>query len=75
MAPLPLTRYSDEQLQQAMLLLHLSCGRSRSTYRRKRQEMFCFLFQTIKVEADLRGVPQLPANTGASGLKPDVLAL
>ena len=53
---------TDHQLWNLQLLLSLGCGRAHSSITRKREQYFCFLSRVIKVEADLRGVPQPSAS-------------
>jgi predicted cobalt transporter CbtA len=53
---------TDQQLWNAQLLLSLACGRAHSSITRKREQYFCFLQRVLKVEADLRGVPQPTAS-------------
>jgi hypothetical protein len=53
-----LDELTDEQLWNLQVLLNLGCGRAKSSITRRREQYYCFLGRVIKVEADLRGVPQ-----------------
>ena len=57
MAINPLAAVTDEQLTFSMLMLALSCGKSHTALREPRRQVFCFLGEVLKVEADLRGLP------------------
>jgi hypothetical protein len=60
---------SDDQLWNGQLLLHLACGRAHSAVTRKREQYFCYLARVLKVEADLRGVPQPGDDARIADLK------
>lgn len=63
-----LSGLTDEQLWNAQLLLALACTRGHSAITRKREEYFCYLGRVLKVEADLRGVPQPDASARTAQL-------
>jgi len=69
-SPVGLSEITNEQLEGAMLALSLACGKSHQSLTHKRQQWFCFLFRTLKVEADLRGLPAPAAPFQASHLGP-----
>lgn len=52
-----LERLTDDELWNTQLFLSVFCGRSKSSWRKKRRQYICGLFETLKLEADLRGVP------------------
>ena len=64
--PGPVTSFTDAQLFNAQLALQLACGRAHGAGRKKRNQWYCFLFDALKIEADLRGVPSpaAPFHTG-----------
>jgi hypothetical protein len=61
---------TDHELLNAYLALQLACGRSHQTLSRRRQQWFCFLGRTLKVEIDLRGLPTPVAPYHAGDLPP-----
>jgi hypothetical protein len=63
-----LSGLTDEQLWNAQILLSLACTRGKSSITRKREQYFCYLGRVLKVEADLRGVPQPPATARTAEL-------
>lgn len=64
-----LSGLTDEQLWNAQLLLILACNRAKSSITRKREQYFCYLGRVLKVEADLRGVPQPTSDDRTAQLK------
>ena len=53
----PLATIPDDELWNMQLLLKIACGRSKSALRKARRQHFCTLFENLKVESDLRGLP------------------
>lgn len=73
MPPVPFSAYTDKQLWNAQLALALACGRSHQTTRKKRNQWYCFLFQSLVVESDLRGLPHPQPPFHAGDLEPGAL--
>jgi hypothetical protein len=49
---------TDTELFDVQLAVALACGRSRSALApQHRRQHYCFLFETLKLESDYRGVP------------------
>lgn len=69
-----MSAYSPEQLFFAQYALALACGKSHQALSKNRQQWFCFLFQTLKIEADLRGLPS-PAPPLHAGSLPHAISL
>lgn len=65
-----LQQMTDNDLLQLRLALQLACGRAHGTLVKKKQQWFCFLFTIVKVETDLRGLPQPPSKVHTADLRP-----
>jgi hypothetical protein len=61
---------SDEHLVNTMIALQLACGRSRGSMVRRRGEWFCFLFRTLDIERQARGLPPPPSHRAVGDLPP-----
>lgn len=62
---------NDQDLLDGMLALKLACGKSHSSLTKRRRQWFCFLLQSLKVEADLRGLPTPSGPVHAGDLRRD----
>jgi hypothetical protein len=60
---------TDDELHDLQLALQLGCGRSKQMLAKTRRQWYCFLFQVLKVEADLRGLPSPTAPFHSSQLR------
>jgi hypothetical protein len=69
----PLASLTPDQLWNLQVLLQIACGRSRSVLRRYRRQHFCLLFQNLKLESDLRGLPTPQAPYHIGDVRPDAL--
>jgi len=61
---------TDADLGHLMLALQLACGKAHGAQSEKRRGWFCYLFRTLKVEADLRGLPSPPPTVHVADLPP-----
>lgn len=71
--PDPFDVFSDEELLQLRLATQLTCGRAHGVLVTKRRAWFCILFNTLKVEANLRGLPAPPTTAHVGDLHPPAL--
>jgi hypothetical protein len=66
----PLSTLTDQQVQVLQVALALACGRSHGTLSHRRQQWFCFLARSLKLEADLRGLPAVEPPYHVSQVPP-----
>ena len=68
----PLASLNEVELWNATLELDLVCGRNTSSLTKKRRQYACLLRQSLKIEADLRGLPAPEPPFGVGDFKHNV---